>query len=363
MREHLIEQIGVDLRRPGADRMIALHLLDQLDEAGYLRDDLDASPAGSAARSRAGRGGARARCSSSIRPACSPAISRNAWPCSCATATGSIRRCRRCSTTCRLLAARNVAGADAAMRRRRRGPAPRWSPRSERSIRGPAWPSTRRRSQPVVPDILMLPQPERRLAGRAEPRDPAAGAGQQPLLRRGSAQRRPRQGRARVSDRAAPGGQLAGQDAATSGPPTILKVATRDRAPAGRLLPPRRAARCGPLILRDIADAIGCTKARSAASPPTNTSRRRAASSSSNISSSNRAPGRRRRCQSFGGGGALSSMTALIDGEDPDDVLSDERDRRAAAAARASRSPAARSPNTARRCASPPRCSAAGRRH
>src|SRR6185312_13341747 len=39
-REHLLEQIGTDLSDP-ADRVIALHLLDLLDEAGYLRAGLD----------------------------------------------------------------------------------------------------------------------------------------------------------------------------------------------------------------------------------------------------------------------------------------------------------------------------------
>jgi RNA polymerase sigma-54 factor len=36
LREHLLEQIGADLADPG-DRVIALHLLDMLDEAGYLQ--------------------------------------------------------------------------------------------------------------------------------------------------------------------------------------------------------------------------------------------------------------------------------------------------------------------------------------
>jgi RNA polymerase sigma-54 factor len=40
LRDHLSEQIGADLRDP-VDRMIAVHLLDHLDEAGYLRVDLD----------------------------------------------------------------------------------------------------------------------------------------------------------------------------------------------------------------------------------------------------------------------------------------------------------------------------------
>ena len=41
LREHLLEQIGTDLGDQG-DRVIALHLLDLLDEAGYLRVGLDA---------------------------------------------------------------------------------------------------------------------------------------------------------------------------------------------------------------------------------------------------------------------------------------------------------------------------------
>jgi RNA polymerase sigma-54 factor len=40
LREHLLEQIGTDLSDPG-DRVIALHLLDLIDETGYLRAALD----------------------------------------------------------------------------------------------------------------------------------------------------------------------------------------------------------------------------------------------------------------------------------------------------------------------------------
>ena len=40
LREHLLEQIGTDLNEPG-DRVIALHLLDLIDDAGYLRAGLD----------------------------------------------------------------------------------------------------------------------------------------------------------------------------------------------------------------------------------------------------------------------------------------------------------------------------------
>jgi RNA polymerase sigma-54 factor len=39
LREHLLEQIGADLPNQ-ADRVIAVYLLDQLDEAGYLRSDI-----------------------------------------------------------------------------------------------------------------------------------------------------------------------------------------------------------------------------------------------------------------------------------------------------------------------------------
>ncbi|MGH7059807.1 MAG: RNA polymerase factor sigma-54 [Stellaceae bacterium] len=40
LREHVLEQIGTDLGDQG-DRIVALHLLDQLDEAGYLIGHLD----------------------------------------------------------------------------------------------------------------------------------------------------------------------------------------------------------------------------------------------------------------------------------------------------------------------------------
>src|ERR1700739_4186341 len=40
LREHLLEQIGADFSDQN-DRVIALHLLDLLDEDGYFRADLD----------------------------------------------------------------------------------------------------------------------------------------------------------------------------------------------------------------------------------------------------------------------------------------------------------------------------------
>jgi RNA polymerase sigma-54 factor len=44
LREHLIEQIGTDLP-DHADRVIAVYLLDQVDETGYLRTELDEAAA------------------------------------------------------------------------------------------------------------------------------------------------------------------------------------------------------------------------------------------------------------------------------------------------------------------------------
>ncbi len=41
LREHLIEQLQLDVPA-GAERLIGLHLIDLMDDAGYLREDLDA---------------------------------------------------------------------------------------------------------------------------------------------------------------------------------------------------------------------------------------------------------------------------------------------------------------------------------
>ena len=66
LREHLLEQIGADLPDL-ADRVIAFHLLDQLDEAGYLRGGLDGAAGAARLPVRAGR--ARARPPAGVRPA------------------------------------------------------------------------------------------------------------------------------------------------------------------------------------------------------------------------------------------------------------------------------------------------------
>ena len=115
-----------------------------------------------------------------------------------------------------------------------------------------------------------------------------------------------------------------------------------------------------PLILRDIADAIGMHE-----------------STVSRVTSNKYMATPRGLYElkyfftsaipASGGSGAHSAeavrhrIRGLIDGEPPDGDALGRAHRRTAAAARASTSPAAPSPNTARRCASPPRCSAAGR--
>ncbi len=78
MREHLLAQLAVEIHEP-ADRVIAAHLIDLVDEAGYLTADLDGRRrAARLRRSRASRRRWRG-CSASIRPASSPATSPNAW--------------------------------------------------------------------------------------------------------------------------------------------------------------------------------------------------------------------------------------------------------------------------------------------
>ncbi len=100
LREHVIEQIGTDLTEQG-DQLIALHLLDLLDETGYLGGTLDGVALLLGCDLGPGRGSSRPAPAIRSRRGSSPAISPNAWRYSYATATGSIRRCKPCSTTCR----------------------------------------------------------------------------------------------------------------------------------------------------------------------------------------------------------------------------------------------------------------------
>ena len=89
------------MRAPPEVVEAALILADELEEDGYLRVPLaEVASAAPAERRRGGRGaaagaGLRSGRGGRARPR------RSAWRCSCASATGSIRRCRRCSTTSR----------------------------------------------------------------------------------------------------------------------------------------------------------------------------------------------------------------------------------------------------------------------
>ena len=77
LADHLLAQAGAAI--DGADLFIAAHLIDQIDEAGYLTAPLldDRQPAGRAAGAR--RGGARDRSRPSTRPASARATWPNAW--------------------------------------------------------------------------------------------------------------------------------------------------------------------------------------------------------------------------------------------------------------------------------------------
>ena len=98
LRDHVGEQIAFAFSDP-AKRLIARELAENLDDDGYMRADI----AEIAARLGARPGRHQSRCSRSARLSSrwgfSPAISPNASRCSLPSATGSIRRCRRCSGT------------------------------------------------------------------------------------------------------------------------------------------------------------------------------------------------------------------------------------------------------------------------
>jgi RNA polymerase sigma-54 factor len=69
LKDHLRQQLSIAIPE-GADRLIATNLVDLTDDAGRR----------------------------SIRPACSPARSRNAWHCNSRTRTATTRKLRACST-------------------------------------------------------------------------------------------------------------------------------------------------------------------------------------------------------------------------------------------------------------------------
>ena len=81
MRDHLTEQLQLALARPG-ERLIGRHLIDMVDEAGYLRADLDGAgrEARRAASARRGVLGMLQTLRSARRR--SRATCANAWRCS-----------------------------------------------------------------------------------------------------------------------------------------------------------------------------------------------------------------------------------------------------------------------------------------
>lgn len=119
LREHLIGQLNVDILDP-ADRLIGLHLIDQLDDAGYLACALaDVAEILGCDAAQVER--VLARLQRFDPPGVFARNLAECLACSCANATASTRRCRPCSTTCPAGQTR-PAGADARVRGGRRGP-------------------------------------------------------------------------------------------------------------------------------------------------------------------------------------------------------------------------------------------------
>ena len=107
LADHLGEQLSLAIADP-VRRLIGRHLIDLVDEAGYLTGDLEAvaeklgAPLAEVERcSRC--------CRASIRPACARATSSECLRSSSRSATASIRRCRRCSRISISLARRDLA--------------------------------------------------------------------------------------------------------------------------------------------------------------------------------------------------------------------------------------------------------------
>ncbi len=117
-----ISPSSLRLRSPTrCSRMIGRYLIDMVDEAGYLRGDLDDGVPRSWARRWPRSRRCWRCCRPSIRRACARAISPSASRSSCASAIASIRRCRRWSAGLILLAQARSRGAAKDLRRQRRG--------------------------------------------------------------------------------------------------------------------------------------------------------------------------------------------------------------------------------------------------
>ena len=96
LRDHLLNQLTLETADPG-HRLIGLHLIEMVDDAGYLSGDLETWPNNWAAHgtrlTRSSPGS-----SDSTRRASWRAAWPNVWPISCAISTASTRRWRPCST-------------------------------------------------------------------------------------------------------------------------------------------------------------------------------------------------------------------------------------------------------------------------
>ncbi len=236
LREHLIEQIGADLPDL-ADRVIAFHLLDQLDEAGYLRGGLED------AAERLGCPPARVeRVLARLQEFDPPGVFARDLP-ECLAL--QLRDRNRLDPAMQLLldnlpllAARNapallrICGVDAEDLAEMVAEIKSLDPRPGHAFDPPL-------AQPVIPDIIMRAQPQGGwLVELNADTLPRVLVNNRYYAR--ISQRRAQQGRARVSDRPAAGGELAGQIAAPARHHDP-QGRDRDRAPAGRVFPPRRA--------------------------------------------------------------------------------------------------------------------------
>ena len=255
-----------------------------------------------------------------------------------------------------LLASRDAAAADAHLQASMPPICRRWWPRSRRSTPSRAWPSTGSRAEPVVPDVFLRPQPDGswsvELNTDTLPRVLINNRYYAEVSGRG--QEQDREG---IPLRALSVGQLAGQGAAPARH-HHPEGGARDRAPAGRVPAPRRAA----------SEAAGAARhrrrhqhAREHGEPRHHQQIHADAARHLRVEiffhlGNIRLLGR----GAFGRGGAL-----------PHPLADRRRSRPKCCPTTASSrfcsrkgwtSPGARSPNTARRCTYPPRCSAAARK-
>ena len=98
LKDHLLGQLAIGID-DAVDRIIAVHLIDMLDDAGYLFGDLGQVAALLGCPIERIEATLRAPAEPSIRPASLPAASPSAWRCNSRTAAGWMRRCGPCSPT------------------------------------------------------------------------------------------------------------------------------------------------------------------------------------------------------------------------------------------------------------------------